>query len=677
MPPEYTNRRKCLTKKPVDMKKCLIFFAVLWLFGACSYDDNELWDKVGDLDRRLSTVEEQLNRLNDQISQLRTLAEALEGAKFIVSYTETDNGCTITFSDGETIEISNGKDGVTSDDIPIIGIRNDQGVWYWTVTLNGRTDYLTDDSGNRIPVTGNDGEPGAPGQPGDAGVTPLMGVDAEGFWTVDYGSGPVRITDPEGKPIPVTGSGTDSLFASVKVEGNCVVFTLRNGTVFTVPLRLDVDILLPEGEQYTVPAGTGRDIPFIVSGIGGKMTVSAIADGLWKAETAATADPQTGKWNGTLTVTAPDSGNGKVILLVSDECGGVWMKEVSVECGAAPSTDLGAAGDANCFVVSEPGLYSFAARKGDGSPVEGIAKAAWIWAAAADWNYPEFTGQPSADYMIDPASVSYADGRITFSTASAFRSGNVLIGASDGSGTVLWSWHIWFTEVPQGYAADNAGTVFMDRNLGATSNRPGMLENLGLLYQWGRKEPFIGSDATTASEETAGAFVTATAASVLNRTVFGDISWGTVLPDARLTYDEAAALPTKLVSNANQSPSYGVADWTAASNPCPAGWTVPSQLQVWGHFGFTGYSQIHACVFDEQNKGWVPDGYENEWWAASGDRDAGLGGRIRDVGEYGYFWTGTQGSSSNMSPYVRMNKSEARSLQASKGWAYAVRCVRR
>ena len=33
----------------------------------------------------------------------------------------------------------------------------------------------------------------------------------------------------------------------------------------------------------------------------------------------------------------------------------------------------------------------------------------------------------------------------------------------------------------------------MDRNLGATSATPGNVGSLGLLYQWGRKDPFLGS----------------------------------------------------------------------------------------------------------------------------------------------------------------------------------------
>ena len=39
----------------------------------------------------------------------------------------------------------------------------------------------------------------------------------------------------------------------------------------------------------------------------------------------------------------------------------------------------------------------------------------------------------------------------------------------------------------------------MDRNLGATSATPGDVGALGLLYQWGRKDPFLGSSSNSSS----------------------------------------------------------------------------------------------------------------------------------------------------------------------------------
>ncbi|WP_148372991.1 BACON domain-containing protein [Bacteroides bouchesdurhonensis] len=90
--------------------------------------------------------------------------------------------------------------------------------------------------------------------------------------------------------------------------------------------------------------------------------------------------------------------------------------------------------------------------------------------------------------------------------------GNALIGAFK-DGEVIWTWHIWVcpdfdnsndldgeitTEELEAHTqtwATNGttdGYDFLDRYLGALSNKPG-LASLGLLYQWGRKDPFIGA----------------------------------------------------------------------------------------------------------------------------------------------------------------------------------------
>lgn len=81
--------------------------------------------------------------------------------------------------------------------------------------------------------------------------------------------------------------------------------------------------------------------------------------------------------------------------------------------------------------------------------------------------------------------------------------GNALIGAFDDKGTCIWSWHIWVVpefKGPDGqlnvkteaWDGNSKSYTFIDRYIGALSSKPGD-EALGLLYQWGRKDPFIGA----------------------------------------------------------------------------------------------------------------------------------------------------------------------------------------
>ncbi len=78
---------------------------------------------------------------------------------------------------------------------------------------------------------------------------------------------------------------------------------------------------------------------------------------------------------------------------------------------------------------------------------------------------------------------------------------NALIGVYDSNNNLLWSYHIWglgdyangdLTEEWQTGSDGSAYYSYMDRNLGAYSNLPGS-KSFGLLYQWGRKDPFIGA----------------------------------------------------------------------------------------------------------------------------------------------------------------------------------------
>ena len=125
------------------------------------------------------------------------------------------------------------------------------------------------------------------------------------------------------------------------------------------------------------------------------------------------------------------------------------------------------------------------------------------------------------DYNTNTNSIKY-DVDITNTNAAigGASGGNALIGAFKNTGSkespvweVIWSWHIW---VAPGLMSDiTTQTVnedyvekwtlndydVLDRNLGALANRPiesqtgntKSVASMGLLYQWGRKDPFIGA----------------------------------------------------------------------------------------------------------------------------------------------------------------------------------------
>lgn len=95
------------------------------------------------------------------------------------------------------------------------------------------------------------------------------------------------------------------------------------------------------------------------------------------------------------------------------------------------------------------------------------------------------------------------DAKIKVEINKFLGNGNAVV-AYKVNGTVYWSWHIWVTDDPsngvtysQGFetAEDNTpiSVQYMDRNLGALSNNflgNNWQKSGGLLYEWGRKDPF-------------------------------------------------------------------------------------------------------------------------------------------------------------------------------------------
>ena len=180
----------------------LLMLAVLGMATwSCSYDDDDLWAEI-------DGIRNELAALNEKVSSLRTVVDALEKNKTISEVVETDEGCTIVFSDKTSVTIDNGADA------PVIGIDRVEGVYYWT--LGGKGNFLTDDEGNRIPVSGE---------------APELAVDAEGYWTVDG----VRVEDASGKEVKASGKDGDAFFKSVTDGETEVVFELTDGQTIVIP----------------------------------------------------------------------------------------------------------------------------------------------------------------------------------------------------------------------------------------------------------------------------------------------------------------------------------------------------------------------------------------------------------------------------------------------------------
>lgn len=327
-------------------------------------------------------------------------------------------------------------------------------------------------------------------------------------------------------------------------------------------------------------------------------------------------------------------------------------------------TDLSAEGTANCYLVKAAGKYKFKAVKGNTDwTVGNVKKTEVLW---------ESFGTDVAPNVGDLVTgVGYKNGYVYFSTPEVFGNGNASIAVRNSKDIILWSWHIWCSEEgwnDQVYA-NNAGTM-MDRNLGATSATPGDIGAFGLLYQWGRKDPFMGACAKSG---------TTLAASTG--------SWATIYSSKTIDYAEENPMTYIAYGDwcSNSWNNYEIR-WKESEkslyDPCPIGYRVPDG----GENGFWATANV-KYTYDSTNRGiyWtLADGETTAWYPAVGLRD-NVSGALLSVGSYGYYWSASPNSfKSNNQVYFQqayylhfLNGSvHPADSGYSRGHGHSVRCVK-
>lgn len=321
--------------------------------------------------------------------------------------------------------------------------------------------------------------------------------------------------------------------------------------------------------------------------------------------------------------------------------------------------DLSSEGTANCYVVSESGDYKFAVTKGNSSTSVGsVVSASVLWESfGTDQNI-------KAGDLIK--SVVYSDGYIAFKTADAFKEGNAVIAAMDSYGKILWSWHIWMTDQPEEHVYNNGAGTLMDRNLGATSAVKYDITSVGLLYQWGRKDPFL-----TAAEWLKGADMdenyrgATQAASTLewpecveSSSYTGTIEYAVEHPTVFIVCDHNKPDHQRRVNcdwYYNSSSSTAKSRWSNEKtkyDPCPPGWRVPDD-NVWENAGIPlgdgDFDTVINCDYrgftlsDQycSHNAWYPACGMMVYWSDFSDDDEFC---IMNPGLCGTYWTsGTSG----------------------------------
>ena len=249
------------------------------------------------------------DRMNANIEALQTIVEALQTFNYVSSVTAiTENGqeigYLIAFSNGDTITVYHGKDGVDGQDgengvdgrdgqTPVIGVQQDtDGIWYWT--LDGQ--WLLDANGKKVKAVGadgkngEDGKDGTDGADGKDGITPQLKIE-DGYWNVslDYGVTWTQLgkaTGDNGKDGTdgkdgQDGVGGDSMFTHIDYTSSAdyVIFTLSNGQTFSLLKTTFLSIEFDSEDLIVMSANATRDIHYTISTQVEDITIEAFGAG--------------------------------------------------------------------------------------------------------------------------------------------------------------------------------------------------------------------------------------------------------------------------------------------------------------------------------------------------------------------------------------------------------------
>ena len=216
----------------------LIFTMLATLIGCGQYDDSELKSDINDLKSRMAALEKQCKNMNENLTSLQTIVDAIRKQDGVVSVTDLPDGqgYSVKFVSGKVIYLYNGKNG-TDGVTPKISVRKDSdGIYYWTVD----GDWLIVD-GKKVRAVGLDGKDGQSGNDGKDAVTPQLKI-VDGFWYISYDNGKYwtklgKATGENGKD-GQDGNDGDVFFKSVTVEDGYAVFVMNDSeqTTLRIPI---------------------------------------------------------------------------------------------------------------------------------------------------------------------------------------------------------------------------------------------------------------------------------------------------------------------------------------------------------------------------------------------------------------------------------------------------------
>lgn len=293
--------------------------------------------------------------------------------------------------------------------------------------------------------------------------------------------------------------------------------------------------------------------------------------------------------------------------------------------------------------------------------------------------------------------VTMAEDGKTFTVALNGQPGNALIAIydkedpTDKSATILWSFHIWVTEL-NNQELGNGYTV-LDRNVGAVSTQSGEASSIGMLYQWGRKDPFVS---TGTYKVNGNAKMYNESGEVKFATVAGGSSTGIVAysikhPNQFIRYSQQS-------SSTSSQPYRYAYDWLCYADdalwgnplgyknppqstlrksiydPSPEGYMV-APMDTWQQAEGSGESVLAGASWQS---GYTLTKDGDTWWYPIGGWRGRKDGNLTTADKAGYYWYSCPVTNKNANaPFMNIS-SGGINLKASncRANACSVRCIK-
>lgn len=465
------------------------------------------------------------------------------------------------------------------------------------------------------------------------------------------------------------------------------------------------------GGQYTLEVSSGGFI-FTSAQTTSELTVTTTHNEGW------TIASKSGTW---FTAEKTDTG---INITANENTGGERGGKIIVQSGNIQKTitlTQRGKGTANCYIVSDDGNHItqelIVTVKGNGEAgliadgvqlvekdpyiaIEKIGDVKVIWETSdglitikegtdgkASLNEESGTIQYTVDLTKENGNIQTSN---TLNNQS-YRGGNALIGAfgKNIDGTVnyqdlLWTWHIWvcpdMDTNGNGIVSDDelkskdetwaTGYTFMDRNMGALSNKPG-LPSLGLLYQWGRKDPFIGAGEVSDVQTDNRMY---THLPLQEQGYYWRVSGG------NMSIAETVKAPTTLIKGKITGTDYSSLWGTASGlsgeanagnktiyDPCPYGYRVPNVAAI--IFEGKPHLTMNTKSSTSEKANWYSN---NEFWPYTPDgTDFGNGWpkykKVSEMNSYGFWLRYDQNDTEpSVVPYSKDNTTNNQTISNDK-----------